>query len=145
MCAYINNNKPSVATEDITCYKVLEVIVDDNTGQKTYRSPNFADYSYQIGKNYKAVLGHQETEGRDIGSIGRYRTTTGLYSFNMLYAGHLACQEWVLLNPDRQYACFECIIPKGSKYYKSLDKPICQLVSDQLQIVRMEDITTCDR
>lgn len=143
MCAYINNKKPSVATEDITCYKVLEVVVNDNTGQTTYRSPNFMDYQYQIGKNYKAELGLTRTKSQY--ALGEYRTTTGLYSFNMLMAVRLACQEWELLNPDRQYACFECIIPKGSKYYKSLDKPICQLVSDQLQIVRMEDITTCDR
>lgn len=143
MCGYINNKKPSVATEDITCYKVLEVVVNDNTGQTTYRSPNFMDYSYQIGKNYKAELGLTRTKSQY--ALGEYRTTTGLYSFNMLMAVRLACQEWELLNPDRQYACFECIIPKGSKYYKSLDKPICQLVSDQLQIVRMEDITTCDR
>lgn len=143
MCGYINNKKPSVATEDITCYKVLEVVVNDNTGQTTYRSPNFMDYQYQIGKNYKAELGLTRTKSQY--ALGEYRTTTGLYSFNMLMAVRLACQEWELLNPDRQYACFECIIPKGSKYYKSLDKPICQLVSDQLQIVRMEDITTCDR
>jgi hypothetical protein len=142
MCAYVNNNKPSVATEDITCYKVLEVIVDDKTGQAVYRSPNFTEYSYQIGKTYKVSLGLIKTKSQY--AFGEYRTTTGLYSFDMLMAVRLACQEWKYQNFDRQYACFECIIPKGSKYYKSLDKPICQLVSDQLQIVRMEDITTCD-
>lgn len=142
MCAYVNNKKPSVATEDITCYKVLEVIVDDNTGQAAYLSPNFTDYSYQIGKTYKVSLGLIRT--KSIYALGEYRTTTGLYSFDMLMAVRSACQEWEYQNPDRHYACFECIIPKGSKYYKSLDKPIRQLVSDQLQIVRMEDITSCD-
>lgn len=135
MCAYINNKKPSVATEDITCYKVLEIIVDD-TGQTTYRSPNFMDYPYQIGKNYKAALGFIRTKSQY--ALGKYRTTTGLYAFDTLMAVRLACQEWKFLNPDRQYAWFECIIPKGSKYYISLDKPIRQLVSDQLQIVRMD-------
>lgn len=135
MCAYVNNKKPSVATEDITCYKVLEVIVDDNTGQAAYLSPNFTDYQYQIGKNYKASLGLIRT--KSIYALGEYRTTTGLYSFDMLMAVRSACQEWKFQNPDRHYACFECIIPKGSKYYKSLDKPIRQLVSDQLQVIRM--------
>lgn len=142
MCAYVNNKKPSVATEDITCYKVLEVIVDDNTGQAAYLSPNFTDYQYQIGKNHKASLGLIRTKSQY--ALGEYRTTTGLYSFDMLMAVRSACQEWKFQNPDRHYACFECIIPKGSHYYKSLDKPIRQLVSDQLQIVRMEDITSCD-
>jgi hypothetical protein len=135
MCAYVNNKKPSVATEDITCYKVLEVIVDDNTGQAAYLSPNFTDYQYQIGKNYKASLGLIRT--KSIYALGKYRTTTGLYSFDMLMAVRSACQEWEYQNTDRKYACFECIIPKGSKYYKSLDKPIRQLVSDQLQVIRM--------
>ena len=79
MCGYINNKKASVATEDITCYKVLEVVVDDNTGQTTYRSPNFNDYPYQIGKNYKTELGLIRTESQF--ALGEYRTTTGLYSF----------------------------------------------------------------
>ena len=91
MCAYVNNNKPSVATEDITCYKVLEVIVNDKTGQTAYRSPNFTDYTYQIGETYKASLGLIRTKSQY--ALGEYRTTTGLYSFDMLYAVRLACQE----------------------------------------------------
>ena len=139
MCGYINNKKTSVATEDITCYKVLEVIVDENTGQTTYHSPNFTVYQYQIGETYKETLGLIRTKSQY--ALGKYRTTTGLYSFDMLMAVRSACQEWEFLYPDRQYACFECIIPKGSRYYKSLDKPIHQLVSDQLQVIRM----TCNR
>ena len=135
MCGYINNKKTSVATEDITCYKVLEVIVDDNTGQTTYHSPNFTVYQYRIGETYKETLGLIRTKSQY--TLGKYRTTTGLYSFDMLMAVRSACQEWEFLYPDRQYACFECIIPKGSKYYKSLDFQITQLVSDQLQVIHM--------
>ena len=134
MCGYINNKKTLVAKEDITCYKVLEVIVDENTGQTTYRSPNFTDHQYRIGETYKETLGLIRTKSHC--TFGKYRTTTGLYSFETISIAQEMCMEWNYMF-YKDFALFECIIPKGSQYYKSLDSQITQLVSDQLQVIRI--------
>lgn len=104
MCLYTKESEPSQATEDIKCYKVY--LFDYNECCSPYIEmtiPNFGQYiNTELGK---AFFYYKE----DI----FYTISEGFHSFELLSDIKEFCENYFT-----NYLIVECIIPKGSFYYK---------------------------
>lgn len=141
MCIRLNSieESPKVAESDMTTYKILEVLKDKKTGEESYYSPfsTRKKLQYNVGKLYTETLGKTEEVQYLYGSRGGYhfaaKTTTGLYSYRDLDIAvefmHILENSFIATNRK----IFQCIIPKGSKYYAPENG--YEIVSDNLEIV----------
>lgn len=105
MCLFTKESKPSQATENIKCYKVY--LFDYNECCSPYAEmtiPNFGQYTNtQLGKAFISV-----------GEEYPYTVYEGFHSFELLSD----IKEYCDYNRFTKFLIVECIIPKGSFYYK---------------------------
>lgn len=118
--------EPLVAEEDIICYKVLEVKMEE-TGVKLYHSPY---YPYTYGKNEvytEKAFDKTQIYYNEIKPVWEQWKMRGYitvdYGFHTFYSMELAMMEylyWTRRNAFRNsdYCVMKCVIPKGSKYYR---------------------------
>jgi hypothetical protein len=133
MCLQTTWKKPKEATEDITVYKIVRR--DSLTMQ--WRPPFYYedDFVYKIGELHKTTL--EETS--DISHLDcEALSDRQLSSEEWISIGqgfHSAATEGRLIGIlTRDHYIAECIIPKGSLYYKGFSD---LLVSNQIKILRI--------
>lgn len=125
MCLVTSQREPKIAEEDIICYKVL---IKNRDG---LYSP-ILNVKYNIELN----IAHGELE---ITEVRIKNTADCIYPYNIaLYCirgGVLHCYKSKHnAKEHRKWSCnsvvYKCIIPKGSKYYVSIDD--IEICSDKL-------------
>lgn len=122
MCLYKENPGFEVATEPIKVYKIL--IYSEDKLVSPYRG-----CEYHIGETKTSTL------IEDKGALSRYyRVHNGLHAYQHKYSTLKLVDHKNKLFYDRIYECFECEIPKGSRYAKGLDSDI---VSDKLTVNKL--------
>ena len=120
---------PLVAEEDIICYKVLEVKMEE-TGVKLYHAPY---YPYTYGKNevytekafVKTQLYYNERKVTwDPWELRGYiMVDYGFHTFHSMETAVMEYLYWKRRNRcfgdcNREYCIMKCVIPKGSRYYR---------------------------
>jgi len=111
-----------IAKKDIVCYKVLDKI------ESRYFGP-YQGTEYRFGRVRKSVIGEVD-EWKTHKQVGK-----GLHSYMTL-------KKAKYRHNDISYVCdgiavlFECVIPKGSEYYKNPDGAKMEYISNQLIIVK---------
>ena len=108
MCLLTKESEPSQATKDIKCYKVY--LFSHNRCYSPFIEmtiPNFGQYiNTKLGAAYLP-------EGENI-----YTVDEGFHSFKYLSDIEKFCKSY---NRFTNFLIVECIIPKGSFYYKGYD------------------------
>lgn len=105
MCLTINKNqKEQIATEDITCYKVIIPRVPNTDND--YITP-YMNTPVAIGEQY-----HSEIR-IDCDNMIR----VALHSFERLYDAAMENYSWDFMGNSQ---VVKCVIPKGSTYYKGV-------------------------
>lgn len=132
MCLYTQDTKPLRADRDITCYKIVNLHYDDAPNPEPFRS-KFFNFRYGLGKTYKL-------NGRLGACISKRVTENGVLIFEVNKGFHSykdykhAIEEYRLSElvfsqffSDKEYVhiMLECVIPKGSLYYKGEDNDLC--------------------
>ena len=118
MCLNISNkfSQPLIATEDICCYKLLEVDICDS---ETYVTP-YRNMPVKIGCTYTSELSFNKH-----GNIEK-----GLHAYK-----YLSDVEYLCI--FRYEVVVKCLIPKGSRYYRGTFSFDESLASDQLTYVEI--------
>lgn len=122
MCLIAKNKNPLIAEDDIVCYKLLV--------QTTYRGEYRTPYKIMYLDN-KIIQGEKNLVAK--GSEGieplctpdRYKITGG---FIHCYTDHEVatnCADIIDIKCFIYVTVFECIIPKGTAYYKGNNWDIC--------------------
>lgn len=140
MCLYSITNIPSIADEDIKCYKVL--LKKENE----FYSPVIPLFKYKIGEinkpnklfEYDSSIAYDGTYLISVGYLHCLRVD-GLNSLNI--KNTIQCNIFASLDNFTNHFIAECYIPKGSKYYigEGFDGDICSdklFVSDKIVNVR---------
>jgi hypothetical protein len=123
MCLYTKQILPIRARKDITCYKV--VVVSQHNGVKLFRSPYYGVRLY-LGEPYVAL-----PINRRLPLL--FRRQIIFNGIHMVEEGYSHCYTDYEFAKDRcafisnEYGSpttciLECIIPKGTLYFKSDDK-----------------------
>lgn len=107
MCLVSKWRFPKRAKKDIVCYKILEKVKTDNSDE--YYTP-YLDVKVDITKPLKA-LGNSITFIDPLEKGSRYIHTISSLDLVNHYIWEMNCSRPVV---------FKCIIPKGTKYHKSL-------------------------
>lgn len=114
MCLTIRNGtrkeKPYIATEAITCYKVVR--------GKKYITSEYKHFRYELGKLYKVEMGKIYD-----------RVERGLHSYTI--KGLKSSSHKILYDSKR---AVRCKIPKGASYYIGR---YGDLVSNKIKLVKM--------
>ena len=139
MCLITQQNQPKIADNDIICYKVL---LKMKTGERTsYVSPiqhwfYFKDepdpnYVFVPDKPYWLDNGKEDLKVSYVDMT--YPVNYELYSgyFHMYKNKEDAEKFLTMYNLPLSLSLFECVIPKGSKYYEGTCK-MCNLIADSI-------------
>jgi len=121
MCLSLSlwNFSSKVASEDIICYKTLAKIEYPKIGIVYYKTP-YMGVLIDIGFTYTSKL-----------KRSGFTIEDGLHSFKHAYDTHLANSCW------RSVVSVQCVIPKGSKYYKGTFLGADSYASSQLIYVKI--------
>lgn len=114
-----NDNRPKIATEPITCYKILN---------KNLTSVYHREFKWTVGKTYTSSL------RKDKLPIRPQEVNIGLHSYPTI--GH-AKDAYCYSPPSSLIA--ECIIPKGARYYEGIHTaPMLNgYASNKLKIIKI--------
>jgi hypothetical protein len=108
MCLLIDNDiKPTVAENDIKCYKVVIIKTEDNIKYLTY----YREVEVELGETYYSKF----TFTKSFIYITKLKLEEGLHSFKSLNDAKYFNQNRTL---DEDRIIIECIIPKGAEYYE---------------------------
>lgn len=134
MCLITDQQQPKIAEEDITVYKVLQGM----------NSPYHSDFTYILGKLYKTDIQEDDSfwcfDASDNVVLASYfgidwKINRKLKCFGQGFHSALSIsrlRESSIAYAWRAYI-YECIIPKGSKYYVN---PSNLAISNQIIIKR---------
>lgn len=132
MCLYVTSNKPQIAENDITVYKLVKC----GKRRDIFYPVLFDLYKdkYHIGKTEKPnpnifkLFRKFEIQHSDDKSIGLYTISGGaIHSASTIWKAF----ERLLLSNYTNYAVIKCTIPKGAKYFENEKKTL--LASDRLR------------
>lgn len=124
MCLYTKTSEPSYAKEDIVCYKIMAKNVYNGWITPYTRTP-VSDSIVSGEENFKANSYEQvDFPYRDL-----YRVAGGF-----IHTYIFASDAIIHARYFKQSKIFECIIPKGVKYYKN-SKGTCY-ASKEIKFVR---------
>lgn len=140
MCLITKNKSPLIAEDDIVCYKLLVKTGND------YRTPYklmYLDNKIVYGKKNLVAEGSEDIEHLPLhGSCipDRYKITGG---FIHCYTDH----ETAIYRADFfdnnecvvYVTVFECIIPKGTAYYKGNN---CDICAKEIKLIKKVYTTT---
>ena len=120
MCTYLKDATIHIAKEDIKCYKVVGLTCEYKDGNKiegvNYKSAYF-NYYYEKGKRYHIELPTpSEEQSIYTGGARTKYINRGFHSFEKLEDAKEECRTL------RYSKIVECIIPKGSHYYKGFEE-----------------------
>ena len=127
MCLELTKkSKKLIAKSDIRCYKVARIFTQID-GVRAYMTP-FQGSLIEIGKTYNSELSIER-----IGFL-KYGIFRGIHCFMKAEDCFAFLSESYNLSMD--YAVIECIIPKGSSYYRGYFREKNSFTSDCLTYVR---------
>ena len=136
MCLVTNQSESKIASKDITCYKVLlklENEINDIVFNNTvfYVSPvmHFTYFSNRTDLNNKVFKAEkaywlENSPGDDLEPtyIGNepvsYELNSGFFHMYKDYDSAVKAIKRFVPREKETYAVFECVIPKGSRYYE---------------------------
>lgn len=123
-CNRLHHLLKRTAKTDIVCYKTLIYI------NETQAISPFQEYPYILGKEE-----HTHLKFELFPYIG---VNNGFHSFCFMYDAFELCYSlYDSVNPTK-LSIYECIIPKGSHYYKGVwsSDNVPALASDRLTVIR---------
>ena len=128
MCLITKQSKSKIASEDITCYKVLLKLENENNDTVFYISPvryftyfsNRTDLDNKVFKAEKAYW-LENYPGDDLKQTYidnepvSYELNSGFFH---MYKDYDSAVKAVKNASIESYVIFECVIPKDSRYYE---------------------------
>ena len=129
MCLVTKQSQSKIASEDITCYKVLLKLENEINNTVFYVSPvrHFTFFENQVNPNkvFKAEKAYwlENSPDDDLKPtyIGNEPVSYELNSgFFHMYKDYDSVVKAIINAPLESYAIFECVIPKGSHYYEGI-------------------------
>ena len=114
MCTYLKDATIHIAEEDIKCYKVVDLTYEV---EGVYYKSAYFRYYYEKGKRYHVELPTpSEEQSIYTGGARTKYINRGFHSFEKLEDAKEECRYL------RDSKIVECIIPKGSHYYKGFEE-----------------------
>lgn len=108
MCLYTQMKEPGVAGYDITVYKVLEI------RRNRLYAPIHAGYKYQLNKLKKARRFDRTEPLGESYLIVKY----GFHTYGDRKTAETFARNMKTTHGN-EYCAVECVIPKGTRYYKA--------------------------
>ena len=148
MCLVTKQSQSKIASKDITCYKVLLKLENEISNTVFYVSPvrhftyfsNRTDLNNKVFKAEKAYwLENSPDDDLKPTYIGNEPVSYELNSgFFHMYKDYDSVVKAIINAPLESYAIFECVIPKGSRYYEGFTSIyiLPSIASDKLKIVK---------
>ena len=128
MCLVTKQSKSKIASKDITCYKVLLKLENEISNTVFYVSPvrHFTYFSNRIDLNNKVFKAEkayclENYPGDDLKQTYidnepvSYELNSGFFH---MYKDYDSAVKAVKNASIESYVLFECVIPKGSRYYE---------------------------
>ena len=151
MCLITKQSKSKIASEDITCYKVLLKLENEINDTVFYISPvryftyfsNRTDLDNKVFKAEKAYW-LENYPGDDLKQTYidnepvSYELNSGFFHMYKDYDSAVKAVKILVPREKESYAVFECVIPKGSRYYEGVTSIylLPSIASDRLKIVK---------
>ena len=151
MCLITKQSKSKIASEDITCYKVLLKLENEINDTVFYISPvryftyfsNRTDLDNKVFKAEKAYW-LENYPGDDLKQTYidnepvSYELNSGFFHMYKDYDSAVKAVKIIVPREKESYAVFECVIPKGSRYYEGVTSIylLPSIASDRLKIVK---------
>ena len=120
MCLVTKQIEPQIATEDITCYKVI---------RKNMTSLYYKEFKWEFGKVYDTLI---EQDKDEFDTITIHRAFHSYESLDELRQAYFITAQPCMT--------VKCTIPKGSKVYKGKHSDIDGYASNQLIINEVIDV-----
>lgn len=151
MCLVTNQSQSKIASKDITCYKVLLKLENEISNTVFYVSPvrhfiyfsNRTDLNNKVFKAEKAY-GLENSPDDDLeptyidNEPVSYELNSGFFHMYKDYDSAVKAIKRLVPREKESYAIFECVIPKGSRYYEGVTSIylLPSIASDRLKIVK---------
>ena len=144
MCLITEQLKPKIASKDITCYKIL-LLTSDNFYISPYRHFTFFENQVNPKKVFKAKkswwtinIHGDDLELFNDNGIDAFTLNSGVFHMYKDYDSAVKAIKWLVPREKESYAIFECVIPKGSRYYEGFTSiyRLPSIASDKLKIVK---------
>ena len=151
MCLITKQSDAKIASKDITCYKVLLKLENEINNTIFYVSPfwHFTYFSNRTdldNKVFKAekTYGLESVHGDDLkptyidNEPVSYELNSGFFHMYKDYDSAVKAIKRLVPREKESYAVFECVIPKGSRYYEGFTSIylLPSIASDKLKIVK---------
>lgn len=121
MCLMTNMQRPYIAKEDITCYKVVYLVSSICENYPRFHSIYF---------NYNYVFNGNEVKTGDFPfKIQGWTVNNGFHSYSRIGYAESVCK--MDNNPNK--VIIKCVIPKGASYYVSTGEG--EYCSNRIKIV----------
>ena len=144
MCLVTEQLKSKIAFEDITCYKVL-LLTSDNFYISPHRHFTFFENQVNPNKVFKAKkswwtinIHGDDLELINDNGIDAFTLNSGFFHMYKDYDSAVKAVKILVPREKESYAVFECVIPKGSRYYEGVTSIylLPSIESDRLKIVK---------
>ena len=144
MCLITEQLKPKIASKDITCYKIL-LLTSGNFYISPYRHFTFFENQVNPKKVFKAKkswwtinIHGDDLEPFNDNGIDAFTLNSGVFHMYKDYDSAVKAIKWLVPREKESYAIFECVIPKGSRYYEGFTSiyRLPSIASDKLKIVK---------
>ena len=127
MCLITKQSESKIASEDITCYKVL-LLTSDNFYISPHRHFTFFENQVNPNKVFKAKKSWWtiNIHGDDLkptyidNEPVSYELNSGFFHMYKDYDSAVKAIKRLVPREKESYAVFECVIPKGSHYYEGI-------------------------
>ena len=144
MCLITNQLKSKIASKDITCYKIL-LLTSDNFYISPYRHFTFFENQVNPKKVFKAKkswwtinIHGDDLEVINDNGIDAFTLNSGVFHMYKDYDSAVKAIKWLVPREKESYAIFECVIPKGSRYYEGFTSiyRLPSIASDKLKFIK---------
>lgn len=140
MCLITDQKVPTIATEDIIVYKVLQLPYSE----KGLLVSPYNIFYYKLGELYETKIEKSNerccldnTDDRALSNkFGEWKTNEDIISYGPGFHSMKTYERAVQCSKSMLYvstAIYKCTIPKGAEYYEN---PSDLLVSDKLIVVK---------
>ncbi|MDY5646169.1 MAG: hypothetical protein SPF22_04080 [Candidatus Onthovivens sp.] len=144
MCLITNQLKSKIASKDITCYKIL-LLTSDNFYISPYRHFTFFENQVNPKKVFKAKkswwtinIHGDDLEVINDNGIDAFTLNSGVFHMYKDYDSAVKAIKWLVPREKESYAIFECVIPKGPRYYEGFTSiyRLPSIASDKLKFIK---------
>ena len=144
MCLITNQLKSKIASEDITCYKVL-LLTSDNFYISPHRHFTFFENQVNPNKVFKAKkswwtinIHGDDLELINDNGIDAFTLNSGFFHMYKDYDSAVKAIKNSVTGERESSVIFECVIPKGSHYYEGFTSTylLPSIASDKLKFIK---------